>query len=73
MTSTSMGLSFRNWETLPNAGMLARLKMDRDAEPAVFLNGIRRPLPAPAGDCRGVVYIVSYLNNSNARIDHVEY
>jgi uncharacterized protein len=63
---------FRNWNTLPNSGYLAKFTTNKGDTINITLNESQESLMLPS-DKTGIIILVSYLTPNNTRISHVEY
>jgi hypothetical protein len=71
--SSQMVQSFRNWEMLPNSGYLAKFRAERGTDITLRLNASNKVI-TPSPEAReGQIFLVSYLNANDIRIDNVAY
>jgi uncharacterized protein len=71
--SSQMNKSYRNWETLPNSGYVAKFIAPKNEEFRLNLNETQQIVSIPSESSNGVIYLVSYLTSNDIRIDYVTY
>ncbi|MBF0536713.1 MAG: hypothetical protein HQL03_00500 [Nitrospirae bacterium] len=73
VASTQMGLSYRNWEMLPNSAYIATFKAIRGDEITLYMDNVKRVHKLSTSAKAGEFVLVSYISENNVRIDHVNY